>query len=268
MRLLTNLAAVAAVLGTHPVAVLAQDPDVTLHVSNRWRSSAIQLDSSLTQDAWHQFTTEMALVSYLRPLTDARPLGRRNFELSLLMWRTGIDETDDAWNDTFVHPNSTHWLTDGGSMDTPGLMVRAGVSEKIDVGAYFTNDLSSNHGLWGAQVQYNVGHDRRRQVAASARLGVVFLFGPADVGLTVYGIDLVGSKTFVVRWASVSPYLGFSSVLASSHEKSQAVNLDDEDILAVMGTIGAVLQVDVVKFAAEYTAAEVNSLSFKIGAVF
>ena len=39
-----------------------------------------------------------------------------------------IDDEKDAWNDTFSHPDSTHYLTDGDALMIPGLMVRAGVA--------------------------------------------------------------------------------------------------------------------------------------------
>src|SRR5688572_31792544 len=84
--------------------------DVQLHVNPRWKECSFQLDASLTQNAWREFTKEAGLVVYFRSLTDAKPMGARNFELSLLQWETAFDDTKDAWNDTFVHPTETHWL--------------------------------------------------------------------------------------------------------------------------------------------------------------
>lgn len=268
-RLMSNTLAAGLLLTLSQPAAVAQHPDVTLHVNPRWKSCAFQLDPSLTQEAWRQFTRELGVVSYFRPLTDARPMGAMRFELAIVQWQTGIDETTDAWNDTFVHPDATHWLTDGQPLAIPGLMVRGGITDRIDVGAYVTKNVESNYGLWGAQLQYNVLNDPRRQLAASARLSLVSLFGPEDVDLTVYGMDVLVSKTFdVVKWVSFSPYVGASTVLARSHERSAAVNLGDETTLGVMGTIGAVTQVSVGRLAVEYTVAEVNSLSFKVGVGF
>src|SRR5947209_19837513 len=84
-----------------------------LHVNPRWKECSFQLDPSLTQSAWHQFAREAGLVTYFRSLTDAEPMGRGRVELSLLQWQTGIHDSDAAWNDTFVHPDSTHWLFEG-----------------------------------------------------------------------------------------------------------------------------------------------------------
>lgn len=266
--LLSTVTAVLGVAVWQPPA-LAQDPDVRLHVSPRWKSCAIQLDPSLTQEAWHRFTEEVGLVAYYRPLTDARPMGAMKFEISVLQWRTAIDETADAWNNTFVHPDSMHWLTDGGPLGIPGLMFRGGITERIDVGGYFTKNLQSNYGLWGGQVQYAVINQPRSQWAASARLSFVSLYGPEDVDVRIYGLDFVASKTFaVVKRVAVSPYASVSTVLSNSHEKSAAVNLADERTLGVMGTIGAVTQLSVARVAVEYSVAKVSSVSFKVGVSF
>lgn len=259
----------ASLLAIGRRAALAQDPNVTLHVNPRWKSCAFQLDASLTQAAWHQFTQEAAPVTYFRSLTDARPMGAGNVEVSLLLWETGIDETTAAWNDTFVHPQADHWLTDGAPLPIPGLTVRGGITSKLDVGAYITTNPQSNYGLWGGQLQYNLVNDQRRQFATSARVSLVSLFGPEDLDLTVYGVDLVTSKTFTLaNWVSVSPYAGGSTVLSRAHEKSAVVDLADESVLGLMGTVGAVVQLPVGRLAVEYTLASVNSLSFKVGAGF
>ncbi|HEX6049626.1 MAG TPA: hypothetical protein VFZ21_10160, partial [Gemmatimonadaceae bacterium] len=125
-----------------------------LHVNPRWKECSFQLHSSLTQSAWRQFTREAALVAYFRPLVDAQPMGKGRFELSVLQWETGIDDHDAAWNDTFVHPDSAHWLFEGDGLKFPGLMVRAGVSDNTDVGVYFTKNPGANYGFYAAQVQH------------------------------------------------------------------------------------------------------------------
>ena len=84
-----------------------------LHINPRWKECSFQIDPSLTQAAWHQFTREAGLAIYFRSLADGRPLAKGKFEFSALQWRTNIDDAKPAWNDTFVHPDSTHWLFEG-----------------------------------------------------------------------------------------------------------------------------------------------------------
>jgi hypothetical protein len=96
-----------------------------LHISDRRTECSYQLHPSLSAAARKQFAREAGLVVYFRPLADARPMGKGAFEVSLVQWETGIDDNDAAWNDTFVHPDSTHWLFEGSGLKFPGLLVRA-----------------------------------------------------------------------------------------------------------------------------------------------
>ena len=113
---------------------------------------------------------EAGLVVYFRSLTDARPMGRGKFEVSVLQWQPNINDHDSAWNDTFVHPDSAHWLFEGSGLSFPGLTVRAGVSDKTDVGVCFTRNPNANYGFVGGQVQRNlVGGSTGHATAAVPR---------------------------------------------------------------------------------------------------
>lgn len=237
-----------------------------LHVNPRWKECSFQLHPSLTQSAWRQFTREAALVAYFRPLTDAEPMGKGKFELSVVQWETAIDDHDAAWNDTFVHPDSAHWLFEGHGLKFPGLMVRAGVSDDTDVGVYFTKNPGANYGFYAAQVQHAFVKNPARTWDAAARVSFVSMFGPDDLDLRVYGVDLLASRKFALtRWAAVSPYVGASTYLSTSHEKTAAVDLDDERVLGAQAMAGATLQLSKARLAVEYNAAKVNSFSIKIG---
>jgi hypothetical protein len=266
---------VALVLSLAPATAVAQHSHgnqgkhVHLHVNSRWSECSFQLDPALTQKAWRQFTREAGLVSYFRPLVDAKPMGRGNFEISLLQWATDIDDTDDAWNDTFVHPDSTHYLFEGSSLKFPGLTVRAGLTDRIDAGVYVTRSPGANYGFYGGQVQYNVVNDTTNGWAASARASFVSLYGPEDFDFTVYGVEGVTSRSFAVaRWVSVSPYVGVSTYLSRSHEKSAVVDLNDENTVGVQAMVGVVARVASAKLAFEYNAAQVQSRSIKVGVSF
>jgi hypothetical protein len=273
---ITRVLAAALASALSSSAVLAQDGHAHgsghaegLHVNTRWKECSFQLDPALSQAAWHQFTHEAGLVVYFRPLLDARPMGRGNFEVSLLQWATGIDASDAAWNDTFVHPNDTHWLFEGSRLAFPGLTVRAGVTDRIDVGAYATKNPNANYGFFGGQMQYNVINDEQRNWAASTRLSFISMFGPEDLEFSVIGADVLASRRYAVSgWAAVSPYAGVSTYLSTSHETTAAVSLDDETVLGAQGMVGAVLEVSKARLAAEYNLARVNSISMKLGVSF
>lgn len=253
-----------ALVQTQAVAQTHNHPK--LHVNPRWDECSFQLDPSLTQAAWHQFTQEAGLVAYFRPLADARPMGRGNFEVSMLQWQTNIDDSQSAWNDTFVHPDSAHWLFEGKGLKFPGLMARAGVAAKTDIAVYFTKNPGANYGFYGAQLQQNLFEDASGNWSASARTSFIKIYGPEDLDFTTFGADAVVSRRFTVsKWVRISPYAGVSSYLANSHEKSAVVSLADEHVVGGQAMVGAEVQLSKARLAAEYNVSRVNSFSLKVG---
>ena len=237
----------------------------TLHINTRWKECSFQLDAALTQSAWRQFTQEAGLVVYFRPLSDARPMGKGKYEVSLLQWDTDIDDHEAAWNDTFVHPDGEHVLIEGSTLKFPGLMVRAGVSASTDVGLYVTKAPGANYGFYGAQLQRSL-FKTESEWAAAARVSFVSLYGPEDLDFSVYGADLVASRSIALkRWATLSPYAVVSTFVGSSHEKSAVTDVADERVLGAQASLGAALQLSKVRIAAEYNASRIRSISMKIG---
>lgn len=246
----------------------AQGAHPHLHINTRWHECSFQLDASLSQAAWRQFTEEAGLVTYFRPLSDARPMGKGNFEVSVLQWKTAIDDSHPAWNDTFVHPDSAHVLFKGNALAFPGLMVRAGVTRKTDLAAYATKSPGANYGFFGAQLQraFLSGNSKW---GAAARVNVMQLYGPEDLEFGQVGVDLLASRTFALnRRVSVSPYAGISSYIARSHETSLVVDLDDEIVPGSMTAVGATLTLSALRLGVEYSTAKVNSVSMKVGVGF
>lgn len=231
-----------------------------LHVNDRWDDCAIVIDPSLTQEAWHQFVSEVGLVAHFRPLTSAKPLGPRNFELALLNWSTMIDDADPGWNDTFSHPDATHWLFDGNALLIPGLMLRMGITQRFDAGAYWTTAPNANYGLLGGQVQYSLLNDTENRLAASGRLSAVKLYGPEDLDVSIYGVDFVVSKD-VSRF---SPYAGVGGYWSRGHETTSKVDLEDESVVGVQGMVGLTVPVWLLRLGAEFNVSKVPGYSFKV----
>jgi hypothetical protein len=77
---------------------------------------------------------------------------------------------------------------------------------------------------------------------------------------------VLASKTLTLsRWAELSPYAEVSSYLSTSHEKTTAVNLDDERVLGAQAMVGASMQLSLARLGVEYSVARVRSLSLKVG---
>lgn len=243
---------------------------VKLHVDTRWKDCSFQLDPSLTQQEWRKFTKELGMFTYFRSLADAKPMGKWRFEVSRMQWNTKFNDTDPAWNNTFVHPDSTHYLKDGSRLPFPGLSGRLGITDKLDLGLFWTKNFNANYGVWGGQIQYNLVNDLEKRWATSARLSFTSLYGPEDLNLNTYGIDLLASKEFPIYSDKVfiAPYLGVSSYLIRSHEKSDVVDLTNENVVGLQSMVGAVLKVPFVRLAMEYNFANVSTISFKLGVAF
>ncbi len=241
--------------------------DVHLHVNPQWEECSFQLDPSLTQQEFSEFTREAGLVAAFRPLNSASPLGAGRFEISLVQWKTTIDETKGAWNNTFVHPHDEHYLIGGDALPFPGLTTRIGITDKLDAGTYWTMRPGANYGFLGAQVQYSVLNAEQHKVDCSSRLGFNSLYGPKDVNFAVYSLDVLVSRQFTVykNLLSLSPYVGTSIYLAHSREKSDVVDLKNENALGPQFLIGAVANIWNFRFAAEYNFANVNTVSIRLG---
>lgn len=240
-----------------------------LHVNYEIDDCSFQIDSSLTQGEWRKFTKETGLVAYFRPLIDAKPMGKWNFEIALMQWKTKIDDSEGAWNNTFAHPDSTHWLKQGERLPIPGLCGRIGLTDKIDLGLYFTQNPKANYGLLGCQVQYNFLKDTSKKYSASARVSYNSIFGPKDLSVNIYGIDLVASKEIkLLKKTFISPYAGVSSYLSSTHEKTGKVNLKDENILGAQAMFGVSARIYFARIGLEYNFSNTSTYSFKIGMGF
>jgi hypothetical protein len=244
----------------------AQDHNhTTLHVGPKWEECSFQLDPALTQDAWQEFAKEAGLVAYFRPLNDAKPMGAGHFEISILQWQTALDDTKPAWNDTFIHPDSAHWLKETSRLAFPGLAGRIGITNKLDLGVYFTKNPGANYGFVAGQLQYNVLN--RARWSASARGTYSALYGPKDLRLNTYGADALVSREFrlISNWASIAPYAGVSAYLTSARETTEAVQLHDELVGGTQFMVGTVVKLSVIRIGVEYNFARLSTLSFKVG---
>ena len=242
-------------------SLYAGDGGQTLHTNNTWSECSFLLDPSLTQEAWHQFAKEVGNVVYYRPMTSAKPMGAGNFHIGISNMTSSIDDSEDAWNDTFSHPDSDHWLFEGGGLGFPGLEARMGYNEKIDIGLYFTKNPNANYGFYGAQLQYNLINNLENGLAAAVRASFVQLFGPEDLNQGVYGLDLLVSKD-VDRF---SPYAGISTYLGRAQATTSKVSLDDENIIAAQGMVGVTTHLSFLRIGAEINFASVNTTSLLIG---
>lgn len=246
---------------------LAQAQDPKLHVNTRWKECSFQLDPSLTPAAWKEFTREAGEVAYLRPVADAMSMGRGKFEVSIVQWRTAFDDAKPAWNDTFVHPDTAHWLKEEERLTFPGLFAQVGLTDRLDVGLFITKSPGANYGFAGGSLQYQLLQPQNQKWALAGRVSFNSLYGPSDLSLRIYGADLVASREFSTRikWLSVSTYGGFSTLVSTSHEKSAVVDLADQKCAGIQTMVGVVVKAARARMGVEYNQSKLSTLSLRLG---
>jgi hypothetical protein len=246
----------------------SNDPDVELNVNSELKSCDFNISSDLTQSEWKRFTKEAGNLLFLNPLSSAKPLGVKNWDLVIETTTSDVDETSGAWNNTFQHPDSEHYLAEGPRVSTPGLRFRIGITEKLDAGIYYTSAKPSgaNYGLLGFEAKYAFINNPEKNWASSVRVSHLMDASIEDFNLSVTGIDVMASKTF---FGVLTPYAGITGNWNHTKEVTDKVDLDNENYFGVRGIIGTELRWKFVNVGYEFLVGDgFNNRAMKIGVTF
>ena len=230
-----------------------------LHVNPSYRSCSIELDPSLTQSQFHKFTREAAQVFTFKLMSPAEPLGAKKFQVGIDYSSTRIDDADPAWNNTFSHPDEDHYL--GDQITMPKLFARMGVSDRVDVGFYFTQNPNANYGFMGGEIKYAFFNESEKPLAMAVRTTYATLLGVEDLNFHQLGLDLSASK----RIGRLAPYVGIGANLGRASETTSKVNLHNETVLTPRGIIGTQLSLSFFTLTAEMDVAAVSTFSLRMG---
>ena len=238
----------------HTMVYWRLDPNV--------KTCSMDIDPSLTQAQWHEFTKQVAALSAFKSLAPAQTLGKLNFHVGLDYGSTPVDQHSLAWINTFVHPDEECPL--GDKVEFPTLRAGMGVSDDMDIGLYWTEAPGANYGMIGGEFKYAFLQEDEGLPAAAVRGSFTLLTGVPDFDLGVYSVELLASKTI----ATLTPYLGLRTSLAVGTETTTKVNLKTERIPVAQGYVGIAYSLWMLNVAAEYNVASVNTLAFAIGVTF
>jgi hypothetical protein len=233
-----------------------------LHVNHDIKSCSIELDPSLTQSQFHKFTREAAQVFTFKLMSPAEPLGAKKFQVGLDYSTTSINDADPAWNNTFSHPHGEHYL--GDQLAFPKLFARMGVTDRIDVGFYFTKNPEANYGFMGGEIKYALFLKPQKPFAMAVRATYATLLGVEDMNFHLWGVDLSASKKIGI----LTPYLGIGANLSHAIETTSKVNLHNETVLTPRGIIGTQLSLSFFSLTAEMDVAAVSTFSLRTGFKF
>lgn len=232
--------------------------DVYWHVDGHVTTCSMVIDPSLTQAQWKTFTRQTGGILSFKSLASAEPLGKGRFTLGVDYSITPVDQHDPAWINTFTHPDQNCPL--GDQIETPTLRARAGVTSKMDVGAYWTTAPGANYGFVGGELKYAFLPGSAGSPAVAVATSFAVLTGVPDFNMSTYGLGLVTSK----RFAIVTPYLGVRENLTVATETTTKVQLEREDVFLTQGFLGASGSVWKLNLAAEYNLADVSTFVLAI----
>jgi len=236
--------------------------DVYWRIDPGVKSCSMNIDPSLTQAQWREFTKQVGLIASYKSLASARTLGTMKFRVGLEYGSTPVNQHSPTWINTFVHPDADCPL--GDAVVIPTLRGAIGISENIDIGAYWTTAPDANYGLVGGEFKYAFLRETESLPAAAVRASAAFLTGVADFNLNIYSIDLLASKEI----ATLIPYVGFRTSLVVGTETTSKVSLSRETVPVAQGYAGIAYTIWMINLAAEYNVATVNTFTFTLGVGF
>lgn len=252
-----------------PAATLAHGPgghpaDPALHVGNEYTECYVKFASDLTQDAYRRFVREFGSVSAFKPTAPPTTLGRGGVAVAIDLQSFTIDDRSAAWNDTFHHPDAYHEL--GADKEIPELRLRVGVSDRVDVGAYYTKSPSANYGWLGMEGRYGVlQQSGTMPISLAVRGAYTKTLYVEDMDMHALTADIAAGRTF---WNALTPYLDLGSDLVLARETSDAVDLRTETVLVPRLTGGLELRYWHVALGAEAHWATVSSYQIQVSALF
>jgi hypothetical protein len=198
--------------------------DPPLHVDASLDDCSVQFAPELSQAAFGRFAREFGSVSAFKQAAPPTTLGRWGFAIDLEQIWFHVEEHTAAWNDTFAHPNDHHEL--GSDLALPKLRARLGLTDRLDVGAFFTAQPNANYGWLGLEAKYGLlKQDADMPISLALRAAYTKTLFVSDMDMHALSADVTAGRTL---WNVFTPYLGFGNDLILARETSKAVNLDTE----------------------------------------
>jgi len=248
-----------------PATALAHDSsDPPLHVDPSLEDCSVEFSADLTQDAFRRFAREFGSLSAFKPSAPAATLGRGHVTLGLEQLNFTVEEHSDAWNDTFAHPNAEHDL--GADKSFPLARVRFGVTDKLDLGAYWTRNPNANYGWLGLEAKYGFAQSAgETPVQFAGRLAYTKTLYVHDMDMHTITAEVGGSRTY---WSRLTPFVYLGSDVVIARERSGVVALHSETQFVPHAIAGAELRWWHLALGGEVVAATVPSYQLSVATAF
>jgi hypothetical protein len=232
-----------------------------LHVGTAYKSCYFDLHPELTQKQFRTFTREGAMVVRFEQMAAPDALGSGSWSFSIGQSATPIDDRKGAWNNTFSHPESDHYL--GDVQQIPRLSARYGLNERVDLGLWGTVNPQANYGFVGADAKLSLvdSHFGTLPYHVAVRPSVTSVIGPKELWFGNAGLDVTAGVTV----AGLSPYVGVGGTLGAAVETSRDVSLDPAITVTPVAVTGLAYHIWHVHLAAEATFSTVSTYGMVVG---
>jgi hypothetical protein len=238
--------------------------DAPLHVDPSIEECEVHFAPELTQGAFHRFAREFGSVSAFKQGAPPATLGPGNVSIDVEQIFFSVEDRSAAWNDTFTHPEADHWL--GSDQAFPKLRLRVGVTENLDLGAFYTENLEANYGWLGLEGKYALLRERDgRPVTLAVRGAYTKTLYVADMNMHAITADVSAGRTF---WKVLTPYLALGADTVLVRETSDAVDLDSEALFVPHATVGFEVRWWHLAVGAEAQVSALTSYQARVSAVF
>ena len=240
----------------------AADPN--LHVDPELDDCSVQFAPELSQGAFGRFAREFGLVAAFKQLSPPTTLGQWGFAIGLEQIWFSVEDHSDAWNDTFAHPDAYHEL--GSNIAFPKLRARFGVTDELDIGAFYTEQPNANYGWIGLEAKYGLlKQSERMPISLALRGAYTKTLYVEDMDMHAITADVSAGRTF---WNVLTPYLGLGTDLVLARETSDAVELESEAQVVPHLVSGLEVRFWHVAVGAEAQLAALTSFQVQLSAVF
>jgi hypothetical protein len=247
-----------------PTQALAGSYDPNLHVKPGLKDCSVIFSSDLTQSAYGRFVREFGSVSAFKPMSSAATLGPWGVSVGVEMLNFAVEEKSNAWNDTFAHPNASHPL--GSDQTFPKLRVRVGVTDRMDLGAFYARNPEANYGWLGLEAKYGL---KKQSETVPFSLAVRGAYTKTlyvhDMDMHTLTADVAASRTL---GNLLTPYLYLGSDAVYARETSDAVDLNDETQFAPHAIGGLELRYWHMAIGAEAHVSTLTSFEVSVATVF
>jgi hypothetical protein len=255
--LLLPATAIAHGAGGHPA-------DPNLNVDASLEDCSVVFAPDLTQAAFKRFAREFGSVSAFKQGAPPTTLGQWGFSVGVEQIFFSVEDKSAAWNDTFAHPDAYHEL--GSDLSIPKLTLRVGVTDDLDVGAFYSENPNANYGWLGVDAKYRILEQREDMpITLAVRGAYTKTLYVADMDMHAASVDVSVGRTL---WNVLTPYLGLGSDAVLVRETSDAVDLQSEALVVPRLTVGFEARYWHVAIGAEAHLSELNSYQAQVSVAF